>query len=791
LVFITIYFIPIIPTMAIIMNDDITLNTDTPTTEKEQFEQSALHYHEFPRPGKISVTPIKQLANQRDLALAYSPGVAIPCLEIQRDPALAAKYTARSNLVGVITNGTAVLGLGNIGPLASKPVMEGKGVLFKKFAGIDVFDIEIAQNDPDKFIEAVASLEPTFGGINLEDIKAPECFKIERELRERMNIPVFHDDQHGTSIIVAAAMLNALLITGKKIEEIKVVCSGAGAAAISCLDIICALGVDKNNIFVSDSRGIITTSRENLDETKQRYARNTTATTIEEVMDDVDMFLGLSMPGTLTEDMVRRMAKDPIVFALANPTPEIMPEVAHAVRPDVIMATGRSDYPNQVTNALCFPYIFRGALDVGATAVNEEMKIACVKAIAAMAHVEATPMNNVKNVESTPSFGRDYLIPGPLEPNLIIEIASAVAKAAMDSGVATLPISDMKAYRQRLSEFVYNSAFVMKPIFARAKADPKRIVYCEGEDRNVLLAVQVVVDEQLAHPILVGRPAIIEKNIKRLALRLKDGENITIVNQDDDPRYKDYWQGYYEKNKRNGVSIELARRDVRRKTSLIGALLVENGDADGMICGTFSYYHLHLKYVSRVIDKKAGVSDFYAMNAVLMQDRNIFIADTYIHEDPTAEQLAEMTVLAADQLRHFNITPRVALVSHSNFGTSDRESAVKMRRVYELLTEMNVDFDFDGEMQGDAALDEHIRANDLPSSNLKGSANLLILPTLDSANIAFNLLKTATGSASIGPILLGASKPVHILTPSATARRVVNMTALAVTEAQDLINEQK
>nr|WP_313973968.1 NADP-dependent malic enzyme [uncultured Psychrobacter sp.] len=773
------------------MNDDITLNTDTPVTEKEQFEQSALHYHEFPRPGKISVTPIKQLANQRDLALAYSPGVAIPCLEIQRDPALAAKYTARSNLVGVITNGTAVLGLGNIGPLASKPVMEGKGVLFKKFAGIDVFDIEIAQNDPDKFIEAVASLEPTFGGINLEDIKAPECFKIERELRERMNIPVFHDDQHGTSIIVAAAMLNALLITGKKIEEIKVVCSGAGAAAISCLDIICALGVDKNNIFVSDSRGIITTSRENLDETKQRYARNTTATTIEEVMDDVDMFLGLSMPGTLTEDMVRRMAKDPIVFALANPTPEIMPEVAHAVRPDVIMATGRSDYPNQVNNALCFPYIFRGALDVGATAVNEEMKIACVKAIAAMAHVEATPMNNVKNVESTPSFGRDYLIPGPLEPNLIIEIASAVAKAAMDSGVATLPISDMKAYRQRLSEFVYNSAFVMKPIFARAKADPKRIVYCEGEDRNVLLAVQVVVDEQLAHPILVGRPAIIEKNIERLALRLKDGENITIINQDDDPRYKDYWQGYYEKNKRNGVSIELARRDVRRKTSLIGALLVENGDADGMICGTFSYYHLHLKYVSRVIDKKAGVSDFYAMNAVLMQDRNIFIADTYIHEDPTAEQLAEMTVLAADQLRRFNITPRVALVSHSNFGTSDRESAVKMRRVYELLTEMNVDFDFDGEMQGDAALDEHIRANDLPSSNLKGSANLLILPTLDAANIAFNLLKTATSSASIGPILLGASKPVHILTPSATARRVVNMTALAVTEAQDLESAQQ
>lgn len=775
--------------MAIIMNDDTSLNTDNLSTEKEQFEQAALHYHEFPRPGKISVTPTKQLANQRDLALAYSPGVAVPCLEIAKDPKLAAKYTARNNLVGVITNGTAVLGLGNIGPLASKPVMEGKGVLFKKFAGIDVFDIEIAQNDPDKFIEAVASLEPTFGGINLEDIKAPECFKIERELRERMNIPVFHDDQHGTSIIVAAAMLNALLITGKKIEEIKIVCSGAGAAAISCLDIICALGVNKNNIFVSDSRGIISTTRENLDETKQRYARETTATTIEEVMDDVDMFLGLSMPGTLTEDMVRRMAKDPIVFALANPTPEIMPELAHAVRPDVIMATGRSDYPNQVNNALCFPYIFRGALDVGATTVNEEMKVACVKAIAAMAHVEATPTTSARNIETMKSFGRDYLIPGPLEPNLIIEIASAVAKAAMDSGVATLPIDDMRVYRQRLSEFVYNSAFVMKPIFARAKADPKRIVYCEGEDNNILLAVQVVVDEELAQPILVGRPAVINDHIKKLGLRLKDGENITIVNPDDDPRYKDYWQGYYEKNKRRGVSIELARRDVRRKTTLIGALLVDNGDADGMICGTFGHYQMHLEYVRNVIGKKESVSDLYAMNAVLMQDRNIFIADTYVHEDPTSEQLAEMTVLAVDQLRRFGITPRVALVSHSSFGASNRASAVKMRKVHQLLTDMNVDFEFEGEMQGDAALNEVIRSNQMPSSPLKGAANLLILPTLDASNIAFNLLKTATGSASIGPILLGTNKPVHVLTPSATARGIVNMTALTVTEVQDLESE--
>ncbi|WP_367104334.1 NADP-dependent malic enzyme [uncultured Psychrobacter sp.] len=773
------------------MNDDTPANKND-YNEKEQFEKAALHYHEFPRPGKISVTPIKQLANQRDLALAYSPGVAVPCLEIEKDPKLAAKYTARSNLVGVITNGTAVLGLGNIGPLASKPVMEGKGVLFKKFAGIDVFDIEVAQNDPDKFIEAVAALEPTFGGINLEDIKAPECFKIERELRERMNIPVFHDDQHGTSIIVAAGMLNALLLTGKKIEEIKVVCSGAGAAAISCLDIICALGVNKNNVVMLDSRGVVNTKREHLDESKLRYVRDIDATTLDEVMDDVDMFLGLSMPGILSVDMVKRMAKDPIIFALANPTPEIMPELAHSVRPDVIMATGRSDYPNQVNNALCFPYIFRGALDVGATAVNEEMKIACVRAIAAMAHVEATPTTNVvKDVDSMRRFGRDYLIPGPLEPNLIIEIASAVAQAAMDSGVATLPIEDMSTYRQHLSEFVYNSAFVMKPIFARAKTDPKRIAYCEGEDHNVLLAVQVVVDEKLAQPILVGRPSVIETNIEKLGLRLKDGVNMTIVNPDDDPRYKAYWQGYYEKNKRRGVSVELARRDVRRKTTLIGALLVDNGDADGMICGTFGPYQMHLKYVKNTVGKKEGVNDFYAMNAVLMQDRNIFIADTYIHEDPTAEQLAEMTVLAAEQLCRFSITPRVALVSHSSFGASDSVSAKKMRKVYQLLSEMNVDFDFDGEMQGDAALNERIRLEDMPSSQFKGAANLLILPTLDAANIAFNLLKTATNSASIGPILLGADKPVHILTPSATARRVVNMTALAVTEAQDLEEEQQ
>lgn len=753
-------------------------------TEKEQFEQAALHYHANGRPGKISVTPTKALANQRDLALAYSPGVAIPCLEIEKDPKKAALYTARNNLVGVVTNGTAVLGLGNIGPLASKPVMEGKGVLFKKFAGIDVFDIEVAQNDPDKFIEAVAALEPTFGGINLEDIKAPECFYIERELRKRMNIPVFHDDQHGTAIIVGAALLNALLINGKKIEDIRVVCSGAGAAAISCLDLICALGVNKDHIVVADSKGIISTSRTNLDESKQRYARDTDAKVLADVMAGADMFLGLSAAGMLTPDMVKQMADNPIIFALANPNPEILPEDAKAARSDVIIATGRSDYPNQVNNALCFPYIFRGALDVGATTVNEDMKIACVRAIAAMAHVEATPAAGQKAIDESKRFGRDYLIPGPLEPNLIIEIAPAVAKAAMDTGVATLPIHDMRAYRQQLSEFVYNSAFLMKPIFAKAQKDPKRIVYCEGEDENVLRAVQVVVDEGLAKPILVGRPAIVERQIKLLGLRLTAGTDFELVNPESDPRYKDYWQFYYQKNQRRGVTVELARRDVRRKTSLIGALLVELGAADGMICGTFGSYHLHLRYVQQVIDKAEHVKDFYALNALLIQGRNLFIADTYVQENPTPEQLAEMTILAAQAVRNFGITPRVALLSHSNFGSMDTESARKMRRAREILTKMDVDFEFDGEMHGDTALDERIRKANYDFTTLTGSANLLIMPDLDAANIAFNLLKTATNSVTVGPILLGASRPVHILTTSATARRIVNMTAVAVTQAQ-------
>lgn len=755
-------------------------------TDQEQFEQSALHYHANPIPGKISVTPTKAIANQRDLALAYSPGVAVPCLEIEKDPKKASLYTARSNLVGVVTNGTAVLGLGNIGPLASKPVMEGKGVLFKKFAGIDVFDIEVAQNDPDKFIEAIASLEPTFGGINLEDIKAPECFYIEKELRKRMNIPVFHDDQHGTAIITAAALLNALIITEKKIDEIKIVCSGAGAAAISCLDLICALGAKKENIIVADSKGIISTSRENLDESKQRYAVETTATKLSDVMSGVDMFLGLSAAGMLTQDMVKEMAINPIIFALANPNPEILPEHAKAVRPDVIIATGRSDYPNQVNNALCFPYIFRGALDVGATTVNEEMKVACVKAIAAMAHVEATPIAGQKTIDESKRFGREYLIPGPLEPNLILEIAPAVAKAAMESGVATLPISDMKAYRDKLSAFVYNSTLIMKPLFTKAQQDPKRIVFCEGEDENVLRAVQVVVDEGLAKPILIGRPNVVETQIARLGLRIHQGEHFELIAPEENPHYEDFWQYHYKKNQREGVTIELARRDVRRKTSLLGSLLVELGHADGMICGTFGSYHLHLNYVRRMIDLSHDAGAYYALNALLLQGRNLFIADTYVNEDPTAEQLAEMTVLAAKEVRRFGMKPKVALLSHSNFGSSNFESAKKMRKVHELLTKMDVDFEFDGEIHADSALDERIRNSNFAFSNLTGSANLLIMPDIDSANIAYNLLKTATNSVTVGPMLLGASKPVHILTPSATARRIVNMTAIAVTQAQDL-----
>lgn len=700
--------------------------------DDQSLKQAALNYHEYPNPGKISVTPSKQLVNQRDLALAYSPGVAAPCLEIERDPSAAAKYTARGNLVAVVSNGTAVLGLGNIGPLASKPVMEGKGVLFKKFAGVDVFDIEIAENDPDKIVDIVASLEPTFGGINLEDIKAPECFYIEKKLRERMKIPVFHDDQHGTSIIVGSALLNALQIVNKKIEEIKIVASGAGAAALSCLDLLCALGVNKENIIVADSRGLLTTSREGLDESKKRYVQDIKATQLHEVMAGADMFLGLSAAGILTKDMVKQMAENPIIFALANPDPEILPEHAHEVRPDVIMATGRSDYPNQVNNALCFPYIFRGALDVGATTINEDMKIACVHAIARMAHVEA---DAATYGEKSASFGRDYLIPRPLDQRLILEIAPAVAKAAMDSGVATRPIEDFSAYRQKLSEFVYNSAFLMKPIFAQAKTDPKRIAYAEGEDERVLRAVQIAVDEDLAKPILVGRTAVIEANIKKLGLRLQHGVNIEIVDQEQNPLYEEFWKDYYQTMQRKGITVEYAQREARRRSTLIAALLVKFGKADGMLCGTYSSYNIHLDFVRNVIGLKEGMNNFFTLNALMLEDRNLFIADTYVNTNPTAEQLAEMTILAAEEVRRFGITPRVALLSHSSFGSDQTDSsAQKMREVYRILSEQAPELEVEGEMHGDAALDENIRHFAFPGSRFKGSANLLIMPNLDAAD---------------------------------------------------------
>ncbi|MCF9000289.1 NADP-dependent malic enzyme [Acinetobacter nectaris] len=751
--------------------------------DDQTLKQQALNYHEFPTPGKISVTPSKQLSNQRDLALAYSPGVAEPCLEIARDPSTAAKYTARGNLVAVISNGTAVLGLGNIGPLASKPVMEGKGVLFKKFAGVDVFDIEIDENDPDKIVDIVAALEPTFGGINLEDIKAPECFYIEKKLRERMNIPVFHDDQHGTSIIVGSALLNALQLNGKKIESLKIVASGAGAAALSCLDLLCALGAKKENIIVADSRGLITTSRDNLDESKKRYMQDIPETKLHEVIENADMFLGLSAAGILTKDMVKKMAQDPIIFALANPDPEILPEHAHEVRSDVIMATGRSDYPNQVNNALCFPYIFRGALDVGATTINEEMKVACVHAIARMAHVEA---DTSTYGEKPTAFGRDYLIPGPLDQRLILEIAPAVAQAAMDSGVATRPIEDMNTYHQKLSEFVYNTAFIMKPIFAQAKKAPKRIAYAEGEDVRVLRAAQVVVDEGLARPILVGRTAVIEANIQKLGLRLHNGINIEIVDQEHNPQYEECWKNYHEVMKRKGVTVEYAQREARRRSTIIASMLVKTGKVDGMLCGTYSSYERHLEFVSNIIGLKEGMNNFFTLNALMLGDRNLFIADTYVNTNPNAEQLAEMTVLAAEEVRRFGIEPRIALLSHSSFGSNQTdESAQKMRKVYELLSERAPELIVEGEMHGDAALDENIRHFAFPNSRYKGSANLLIMPNLDAANIAFNLLKSTAGNnVTVGPILLGAAKPVHILTPTATTRRLVNMTAVTVTEIQ-------
>jgi malate dehydrogenase (oxaloacetate-decarboxylating)(NADP+) len=756
----------------------------------ERTRSAALEYHRLPRPGKIAVTPTKALTNQTDLSLAYSPGVAAACDEIVRDPATASLYTSRGNLVAVVTNGTAVLGLGNIGPLAGKPVMEGKGVLFKKFAGIDVFDIEINELDPDKLVDIIASLEPTFGGINLEDIKAPECFYVESKLRERMKIPVFHDDQHGTAIITAAAVLNGLRVAGKNIGDVKLVCSGAGAAAIACLDLLVSVGLNPRNVLAVDSKGVIHSGREGLDASKARYAQDTTTRTLADAMPGADIFLGLSTKGVLKPEMVKTMAATPLILAMANPDPEILPEDAKAVRPDAIIGTGRSDYPNQVNNVLCFPFMFRGALDVGATTINEAMKIAAVKALADLAHAEQSEVVTAAYGKEELAFGPEYLIPKPFDPRLILKVAPAVAQAAMDSGVSTRPITNMAQYRQQLSEFVYHSGFAMKPVFAAAQKRPARIVFAEGEDERVLRAVQTVVDEGLALPILIGRPEVVSRQIERHGLRIHAGEHFELVNPDSDPRYKELWQDYYNLMSRRGIGVEYAKRELRRRTTLIGAMLVRHNHAEGMVCGTYGRHKVHLRYIENIIGRRAGVQHFYAMNMLLLPERTVFISDTYVNYEPTAEQVAEMTLLAAEEVKRFGLVPKVALLSHSSFGTDDTPTAIKMRRALELLREQAPQLEVEGEMHGDAALSEEIRNQVFPPTRLKGQANLLIMPTLDAANISFNLLKTVAGDGlTVGPLLLGAARPVHIMTPTSTVRRLVNVTALLSVEvAQALAN---
>jgi malate dehydrogenase (oxaloacetate-decarboxylating)(NADP+) len=752
----------------------------------EQLRLAALQYHRQTPAGKITVTPSKPMLTQRDLALAYSPGVAAACEEIVRDPGEARTLTARGNLVAVISNGTAVLGLGNIGPLASKPVMEGKGVLFKKFAGIDVFDIEIAERDPDKLVDIIAALEPTFGGINLEDIKAPECFYIERKLRERMKIPVFHDDQHGTAIIVGAALLNGLKVVGKDIARIKLVVSGAGAAALACLDMLVALGVRLENITVTDIKGVVYQGRtEEMDDNKARYAIDTAARTLGEVIAGADVFLGLSAGGVLKPEMVAQMAAHPLIFALANPNPEIVPDAARAVRPDAILATGRSDYPNQVNNALCFPYIFRGALDVGASTINEAMKLAAVHAIAELAEAEQSDTVAAVYGEETLTFGADYLIPKPFDPRLITRIAPAVAQAAMDSGVAERPITDMAAYREQLSYFLYQSGMLMKPVFDAAKRAPKRLVYAEGEDARVLHAAQTVVDEGLARPILIGRPAVVDMRIQKLGLRIRAGEHFELVDPENDSRFREYWTEYHRLMQRKGITVDAAKYAMRHNSTLIAAMLVRQGSADAMLCGTVGQPLDHLPTVRAVIGLAPEASIYAAMNILLLPERALFICDTHINLDPTAAEIAEMTLLAAAQLRRFGIAPKVALLSHSNFGSFDDVSARKMAAARELLAERAPELEVDGEMHGDAALSEPIRLQLLPGSRLKGEANLLVMPNLDAANIAYNLLKMVAGDGiAIGPILLGTDKSVHVLTSSATVRRIVNMSALAVASVE-------
>jgi malate dehydrogenase (oxaloacetate-decarboxylating)(NADP+) len=774
------------------MNETASSNTEE---KRAELRRAALEYHEFPTPGKIAIAATKQLINQHDLALAYSPGVAAPCEEIVKDPNNAYKYTARGNLVAVITNGTAVLGLGDIGPLASKPVMEGKAVLFKKFAGIDVFDIEINEkNDLDKLVDIIASLEPTFGGINLEDIKAPDCFYVERKLRERMKIPVFHDDQHGTAIVVGAAILNGLKVVGKDPKNIKLVTSGAGAAALACLGLLLKLGIPRENIFVTDLAGVVYVGRtELMDEDKIQFAQKTSARTLSEAIEGADVFLGLSAGGVLKPEMVKKMAAKPLILALANPNPEIMPDEVYAVRSDAIVATGRTDYPNQVNNVLCFPYIFRGALDSGATTITLEMEIAAVHAIAQLAQAEQSEVVAAAYVGEALAFGPEYLIPKPFDPRLMMKIAPAVAQAAADSGVALRPIADMAAYTERLQSFVYASGTTMKPIFAAAKkATKNRVVYAEGEEERVLRACQIVADEGIARPILIGRPAIISERIEKFGLRLKSGTDYDVVNVEKDDRYRDFWQTYHQMTERKGVTQQIAKIEMRRRLTLIGAMMVHKGLADGMICGTWGTTALHLHYIDQVLGKRPGGTDstpqdvpvYACMNGLLLPDRQVFLVDTHVNYDPTAEELAEITCMAAEEMKRFGVHPKAALLSHSNFGSSNQPSALKMRKVLELLRVQAPWLEVDGEMHGDIALDAASRQAIMPRSTLVGEANLLVLPNIDAANISYNLLKTAAGgNIAIGPVLLGCAAPVHILTASTTVRRIVNMTALTVADA--------
>jgi len=768
------------------------ISAPAPVQQAEDLlSQNALDYHEFPKPGKIAVLPTKSMVNQRDLALAYSPGVAAPCVAIQRDPANAARYTNRSNLVAVVSNGTAVLGLGDIGPLASKPVMEGKGCLFQKFAGIDVFDIEVAENDVNKLVEVIAALEPTFGGINLEDIKAPECFEIERRLRERLNIPVFHDDQHGTAIVAAAAVLNGLEVVGKRIEEVKLVCSGAGSAAIACLDLLVNLGVRRENIWVTDSKGVIYEGRgHGMDPQKERYAQATEARTLADIMAGTDIFLGVSSGGVLKPEMVKAMAAKPIILALANPDPEIRPEIAKAARPDCIVATGRSDYPNQVNNVLCFPFVFRAALDVGATAINEEMKLAATRAIAALAKKDVSDVVSSAYSRQDIRFGPEYLIPAPFDPRLITAVAPAVAEAAMKSGVAMRPLEDLRAYRNRLEGFVYRSGAIMQPVFAAAAKARKRVAYAEGGDERVLRAVQVVVDEGLANPVLIGSPEAIRAKIGKLGLRLTEGVDYEVVSVDDEARLTDLAEDYHQLRRHHGLTRDVARAEMGGNNTLIGAMLSRRGETDGLICGTQGTYEAHLKHVVDVVGRKPGINTLAAMNAVMLPNRTVFITDTYINENPTAEQIAEIALLAADQVRRFGTTPRLAMLSPSSFGNAQTSSAVKMRDALELIRSRAPDLEIEGERNDDKALIKGTPDWELPGSGLTDGANLLVMPNLDAACITFNVLKAAAGQGiTVGPILLGARHPVHILTPSSTVRRITNMTAVTAANAEMAVRD--